>query len=331
MSESSAKERKGNPLTRRLAERRRRKAMIKQWRAPQYRRGYRPGARAVTVLLVVGVVAVAAVLAQTDVLNLRPGHSAGTTPVSLMPAPAHSTLPTDLTSGAGDPFAGSPAAAYADGAAGIMFPSARATAGFSKKDVQLLFLKTHALLTASFLDPVTLFGGGTESFARQLDPDQRRNFTRSLRSRDPKKNLRSWLMSFAPKSSQLTGSVIKVHGKTTLSKATRQGLHGALVKVNYIFVYPVHRPGLPDTTIRVVAHLTGEVFHARDARGEWTWVYRWGSSNANTRCDAEDGYVHPFYEDSQPDPTARTGPPVDPYDLSEDTGAHGGCQTASQT
>ncbi|MCW2915317.1 MAG: hypothetical protein JWN52_3385 [Actinomycetia bacterium] len=329
VKEPSAKERKGNLFTRRLAERRRRKAMIKQWRAPQVRRSRRPGARTITVLLVVGLVALAAVLAQTDPLDLRPGHSPDTIPVTLTPVPDLSTAPSDHLPQSGDPFTGSPAVSYANGAAGITFPAAKATAGFSKKDVQLLFSKTRALLMASHLNPKTLFNGGTDAFAGQLDPDQGKVFTRGLQSRDPEKNLRSWLMSFAPKSSELTGSVIKVHGETTLSEATRQGRRGALAKVNYIFVYPVHRPGRPDTSVRVIAHLRGEVFHSRDERGEWTWIYRWGSSNANARCDVEDHYVHPFYEDSQPDLTARTGAPVDPYDLNEDPGTD--CQTVSRT
>jgi hypothetical protein len=329
IKEPSARERRGNPLTRRLAERRRRKEMIKQWRAPRSGRGRRPGARTLTVVLAVGLVAVAAVLAETDPLGMRPGRRPGTPPLTLIPAPVVSPVPTDAPSGAGDPFAGSPAELYADGAAGITFPVARATAGFSAKEVQVLFARARALLTASHLDAGTLFNSGTDRFARQLDPDQRRAFTGSLQNRDSTKNLRSWLMNFAPKTSELTGSLIKVHGVTTLAQAARQGHRGALVKVNYIFVYPVHRPGLPGTTIRVIAHLRGEVFHSRDARGEWTWIYRWGSSNANARCDVEDGYVHPFYAGSQPDLTGRTGAPVDPYDLNQDPGT--GCQTVNHT
>ncbi|MGI8330966.1 hypothetical protein ACRYCC_13455 [Actinomadura scrupuli] len=328
IKEPSARERRGNPLTRRLAERRRRKEMIRQWRVPRSARG-RPGARALTVALVVGVVAAGAVLAEADPLGMRPPRPAGTAPLTLVPAPVLSPAPGDAGTGPGEAFAGSPAQSYADGAAGFTFPAARATAGFSAAEIRLLLARTRALLTASHLDPGTLFGGRTDTFTRRLDPEQRSAFTRSLRSRDPTRNLRSWLMNFAPGTAEPTGSVVKVHGATTLAQATRQGHRGALVKVNYVFVYPVHRPGLPATTIPVIAHLRGEVFHSRDARGEWTWIYRWESSTANARCDVEDGYVHPFFAGSPPDLTDRTGAPVDPYDLNEDPGP--GCQTVSHT
>lgn len=37
------------------------------------------------------------------------------------------------------------------------------------------------------------------------------------------------------------------------------------------------------------------------------------------RCDVEDGYIHPFYEDSPPDDTLMaSGSPSDPYALEED-------------
>jgi hypothetical protein len=282
------------------------------------------------VALVVGVVAVAAVLAEADPLGMRPQRPPGTAPpLTVVPAPVLSPAPGDAGTGPGDVFAGSPAQSYADGAAGFTFPAARATAGFSAAEIRILLTRTRALLTASHLDPGTLFGGRTDAFTRQLDPEQRTAFTSSLRSRNATKNLRSWLMSFAPETAEPTGSVIKVRGATTLAQATRQGHRGALVKVNYVFVYPVHRPDLPATTIRVIAHLRGEVFHSRDARGDWTWIYRWESFNANARCDMEDGYVHPFYAGSRPDLTRRAGAPVDPYDLSEDPGP--GCQTVSHT
>jgi hypothetical protein len=284
-------------------------------------------------LLVVGLVA--AVLVGKDPLNMWPSHSPATATVT-SPAPVTSPMPGEPTSEGSDPFAGSPAKSYADGASGITLPAARATAGLPVKDVELLLRKTRALLTASDLDPGTLFDGDTGSFARQLDPEQRRYFTSSLRSKDQKKNLRSWLVNFAPKTAELTGSVIKVHGESTLSAATRQGHRGALVQVNYLFVYPVHQPLQPETTIRVIAHMRGEAFRFRDASGERTWIYRWDTTSlANTRCDIHDGYVHPAYPGARLDMVEASGVPVDPYDLKDDLkddpGNDEGCRTATRT
>ncbi|WP_285778271.1 hypothetical protein [Microtetraspora sp. NBRC 13810] len=63
------------------------------------------------------------------------------------------------------------------------------------------------------------------------------------------------------------------------------------------------------------------------------WVTSWWRVNTTpARCDVEDGFIHPVYEDSAPDPEAAkaTGPLVDPYDRRVDDSPDE-CSIASRT
>jgi hypothetical protein len=316
--EPTARKRRGNAVTRWWRQRRRRRAMVKAWREP--RRTGKARSRVLAVLLIGGLLATAVTLQRADLFGAA---ARGAAPAQHVPLPADILSSPASGSGPGDPFAGSPAEAYADGEYGITFPAARPTAGFPTQTVQLLYLETHALITSGYLDSKTLFGGSTAAFGKLLDPEQRKDLTT---------HLRRWVVSFAPGTAELSGTVVKVHGETTLTAATRQGNRGVLITVNYLFVYPVHEPGRPGSTVRVISHLRGEVFHYRDATGERTWLWTWGASHTNVRCDVKDDYVHPFYADSSLDKVGPSGAPIDPYDLARTDSFNGySCQRASRT
>lgn len=59
-----------------------------------------------------------------------------------------------------DPFRGSPAVRWADGAAGIVPPEAKAVGGMSKEQVAHALRSTKEVLVAANLDPATLRGSG---------------------------------------------------------------------------------------------------------------------------------------------------------------------------
>ncbi|MGC5011179.1 hypothetical protein ACLQ2R_10485 [Streptosporangium sp. DT93] len=228
-------------------------------------------------------------------------------------------------SGTDTPFAGSPAAAYADGVKGLVMPRAKAMGGLSRKEVAAAVRRAKDMLVASHLNRAVLLGGRPKKLIRLLDPEQRGPFVKGLDHPSPKGDYhsRNWVTSLAPGSSELVGDVVKVHGRSGLSVFREDGLRGVRVKVNYLFVYAIRRPGRPETLTRLVVHSTGRLEAWKDERdrGELRfWVSRWNvGGSAPARCDVDDGFVHPFYPDSAPDTKVDvTAPPVDPYSLEEE-------------
>ena len=339
-------------------QRRMRAAASKGSRPPRSDKAMRPLGRAgrgllATAAVITVIAAAGAVVAfRPDLLSpsVRPAGPVPeeTQPVIAAPEATGAQTETLATTGtqtsapgeetAADPFEGSPAEKFADGAAGFVMPEARSLGKLSKKDVAKALERTRGLMAAALLDHKTLMGGKPTAFIKLLDREQRVWFRKTLDLQKKDKDdfdSRSWVISFAPKTAQLSTDVIKVNGRTTLAKARKYGHSGAMVKLNYLVAYAVHRPGAPATTIRLVAHPSGSVFVYREAGELVLWLENWGASSTPARCDVDDAFIHPSYADSAPDATKPSGPPSDPYDLDEKKGGEedhkGGCRASDPT
>ncbi|MFI6511447.1 hypothetical protein ACIBCT_27890 [Streptosporangium sp. NPDC050855] len=205
---------------------------------------------------------------------------------------------------------------------GLVMPPARAMGGFSRKQVAAAVRRARNLLAAAHLNRKVLLGGRPEGLIRLLDPEQRKPFVEGLAHPGTKGDFRSqdWVTSLAPGSAELVGDTFKVHGKSRLSVFRENGLRGVRIKVNYLFVYAIRRPGRPETLTRLVAHNVGALDLWKEEGRLHFWVTEWnGGGVAPARCDIDDGFVHPFYPDSAPDAkldhNARS---VDPYSLEEE-------------
>lgn len=211
-----------------------------------------------------------------------------------------------------DAFTNSSAAGYANGSKGIVTPHARAMGGLSKKEVKAALKRARDLLIAANLDLNTVRGQRPSAFIKLLDPEQRAWFLRNL-DRGRTFNAREWVFSLKPGTAELSSDVIKVDGEITISKLPGGGVR---IRIDYLFVYAVNRPGKRDSMIRVVAHKKGEI-HAYRTNGkirvrvlDFTSKGIFGAS-----CDFHDGFVHPAYRD-QPHKIEASGKPIDPYDRS---------------
>ncbi|WP_146103734.1 hypothetical protein [Nonomuraea solani] len=266
---------------------------------------------------VAGITAVIA--AAGAVITLRPDllpAVAGPVPEETMPVVAAPVPLKSLTSPVSTeplgPFEGSKAESWAEGAAGFDLPEAKAIGGLSKQDVAKGLKRTHKLLAAAFLDRKTILGGRPTAYMDLLHPEARSRFRKSL---DRKDSLRGMLTSFAPKTAELVGDVIKVNGRAKLSSYKKDGITGAKVEINYLVAYAIQRPGQPATMTRLVTHNRGTMLMYREGGELVTWVRELGGTATPARCDVDDGYIHPFYDDSAPSKVRPEGPPQDPYDL----------------
>jgi hypothetical protein len=315
IKEPSAKERARRPgwLSRRRAAARAgraRRRMLGKW-----------SWRADGVVTVLVIAAVATGLAFIRVHDHPVGDRA---PVTNGPVPSASVAAgTPAAVSIARPFAGSPAAGYADGAAGIITPRARPVGHYSAASVAAAYSAVRKLLVAAYLDPQTLRGGSPDAFTRLLIPQQRTVFVRNLGklgvdSHGDPLSSRDEVVSFAP-GTQIVGSVIKVHGTMWAQQASENGQPALRIRTSYVFVYPVERPGDQATLIRVVPHSYAAVdFGTWDDPGGALepWLYDWpGDGTANARCDVSDGFVHPAFGNGPPQTVAPSGPPKNPYSL----------------
>ncbi|GGS14425.1 hypothetical protein GCM10010269_62180 [Streptomyces humidus] len=345
-------------VTERLRRQEERGELPQSWRyAPSWQQETQKRAtrkRRLWAVIGLPVAAVLAVVAMRP--SLLPGDpfGAGGPEAAVSPLPAETAAPTGAP-GAVDPetptldrpFAGSPALAWADGAAGIVLPEATPVATLSAAEVEKALQRSRKLLIDANLDPATLRGERPGAALSALDPRQKdltSLLETALRKPDEKHDPLSMFSRFDPRELRMVGDVVKTRGRMTF-KAGEQA--SVVVHADYTFVYPVtrvdeHAPaGVARTIVRRVLDLE---FPDPDKPGKYAFtpgritVLRYDRDIGNSACDVYDGFLHPGFSTAgtTADPTgaAPTGPTADPYDRSRDLAAENGeegCGVASRT
>jgi hypothetical protein len=134
--------------------------------------------------------------------------------------------------------------------------------------------------------------------------------------------------SFAPGTTALIGTVIKVHGTMSARSAVDQGSTILDIDVNYRFVYAVEPPHAPANWMRVVGQVSGYIqfghWQGQDQGGPLQpWDVTAYPAEAGTRCGMTDGYGHPDYPGGPLDKVQPSGALINPYsmDIPVTTGA----------
>jgi hypothetical protein len=288
-----------------------------------------------TVVTALAVVILAAGGAIAWLKISPPGGAAGTDDTHVVrngPVPPTASVPAGPPA---DPFASTPAAAFAVGADGFMIPAARPVGDFTAGQVRDAYLEVKKLLVAGLLDPRTLTGGAPDAFANLLLPQERNYFVRGLDKIGLKKgypiSTRSWVVSFAPGTTRLVTSTIKTHGTMTARVAASQGRTVLRITVNALVVYAVEPPGQPADWMRIVAHPNWHVDFAQftDPGGALQpWVSA-GQAVAGALCGIGDGYLHPDFPNGPAPKVKPSGAPVNPYAMAPSS--HTGCNATTGT
>ncbi|MFD5420567.1 hypothetical protein ACFWJT_21395 [Streptomyces sp. NPDC127069] len=222
-----------------------------------------------------------------------------------------------------EPFRGSPAAQWADGAAGIELPEAAAVGGMPKERVAEALAMTKQLLIASNLDPATLRGERPQAALDLLDPrqeDGRPLVERGLTAPSAEANP-LWLFSrFDPAQVRLVGDVVKTRGRMSFDS----GRDGEVkVHADYTFVYPLVRAKSgSDEVARTVVRRTVTMALYDPLKVVTTpgklQVVEWLESAGNDDCRRGGaGFLHPTFDSERAAAgTGPSGPVVDPYDRS---------------
>ncbi|AEN11808.1 MULTISPECIES: hypothetical protein [unclassified Streptomyces] len=250
------------------------------------------------------------------------GRAADTTPL-----PAETAPPTAPPPDGGDPlgptreepFRGSPALRWADGAQGIEIPEAKAVGGLDRDQVAYALRMTKQLLVEADLDPATLRGERPGKALELLDPLQEgwlEEVERGLREPTRDQDPLTLFTRFDPDEARLLGEVVKTRGRMTFEAGKAGSVE---VHADYTFVYPLVKAGGDDVTRTIVRRrMTTAVFDpARwvSTRGKLS-VLRTDRNVGNSACDVYDGFLHPTFPGDAPG-TAPDGSAMDPYDRSE--------------
>ena len=189
----------------------------------------------ITLALVAIVAAVAAVAGVSWVF--RDDHG----PRSDEPAAAFIPNPGD------GPFAGTPAATFAEGAAGIALPEARAIGLFSAAEVAQALDQVRVALIAARLDPRMTTERDVTGFLALLEPSIR-DFSRYVFAE-------AFFADFATQVApgyRLSEAAPRVKGEVTYQVASDNS--SLEVDTNFVWVYAFERPGGPAADNIVVVH-----------------------------------------------------------------------------
>lgn len=332
-------------VTERLRQQEARGELPEGWRTNPAQGAMERAGRRRRLWTVIGVplaVAVALVALKPSLLPGDPFGSESDT-AATSPLPEGTAAPTGApaaadpeTSTLDEPFAGSPALRWADGASGIVLPKATAVGGIAEDRVETALQLTRKLLVGSNLDPKTVGGGHPAAALAILDPKQPElldDLNRSLATPDEDHDPLSMFSRFDPADVRLVGDVIKTRGRMTFKKGDQGGVD---VRADYTFVYPVVQANGSTEVTRTIIRRVLDVEISDPARYQVTpgklSVVNWDQDINNSACDVYDGYLHPDFASAEPTGAAPTGPTTDPYDRSRTLAPNGdeACGTVSR-
>ncbi|NES28424.1 hypothetical protein GCE86_01545 [Micromonospora terminaliae] len=217
----------------------------------------------------------------------RPAAQPRAYPTVSPPAGIQATSAASAPPAAG-PFDGTPAAAFPAGAAGITLPPAKATGGFTAKQVSAALTKIRTAMVTARLDRAFMSAKDRERLVRQFAPDER-HYVREVLTDESFANVATRLAPGA----RLLPDEPRVKGRVTY-RATRddQGVRVLRVTTNFVWAYAFHGPRVVPGDGVVIVHdtLVWEVPHPSDVRSgaRGLWLHDMGSYVANVDCAASD-------------------------------------------
>lgn len=219
-----------------------------------------------------------------------------------------------------EPFKGSPAARWADGAAGITVPEARATGWMSTAEVGRALGRTRDFLVAASLDPAVLRGDHPAKAIAFINPHQQdvQDYLSTAFRAPSKTNDPLLLFSrFEKTRTRLVGDVVKTRGRITY----QQGDRGAVrVTTDVTYVYPVVSTAAGSTAVERTIVRREVVMDWDDPAkvitepGTFSLVsYKIDVTNGG--CGTPTGYLTPAFGSGR-DTGTGDGSEIDPYDRS---------------
>jgi hypothetical protein len=190
--------------------------------------------------------AVAVLLVVVTVLVVRPllSASAGDDVAAAYPTqsvPGGVSATSSASAAPTDPFAGTPAAGYPKGEAGITLPKATAVTGFTAAQVDTALRRVRAALVAARLDRSMLVRHDPATFLALLAPNDRDDVSKWFKSTN-----RGLVATWIDPAVRLDpAEPPRVSGRVTYSSTRIKGIQTLRVTTNFIWVYAFEGPDRP--------------------------------------------------------------------------------------
>jgi hypothetical protein len=246
-------------------------------------------------IVVAGLVLVAATPALRSKFGRGDGASAAAYPTESVP-PGISVTTTESAAPT-DPFAGTPAAGYPKGAAGITMPAATKVAGFSAAQVGDALDDVRAAMIAGRLDNQMLVGHKPDRFLALLAPNSSKAIKRWFVGPD-RTNVATWIDSAVRLD---PAEQPRVSGRVTYRSLKLDGIQTLRITTNYIWVYAFEGPQHPLAAEHNETDWEFPDTHNLRAGDHGMWVGNVKSYNAMIDCAAAaKGLFAPTRMDSAP-------------------------------
>jgi hypothetical protein len=219
--------------------RKRERSLRRRYRLNKIWRRTGPAARVLVAVLLAG----AGILVVRHLIS-HGEHSAANAAVTsgvTASAPPGVSVTTTPHAASTEPFAGTPAANYPKGTAGITLPPAKAVPGFSAKQVAADLAKVRTALIASRLDPRMVDRHDPSGLVKLLAPTSR-VFAGKQFGTAYGLSLVTWIDPRTPLDS---GEQPRVSGRFSYLSKLRQGIPMLTVTTNFIWVYAFQRSDDP--------------------------------------------------------------------------------------
>jgi hypothetical protein len=274
-------------------------------------------------LVVLAVGAVATLLLRSSLFE----------PVAGSPSPGDATAPSTGQTAMLDvtrPFDSTPAADWADGAAGIVAPEPKAVGEFTATQVAEATRLVRDALVASRLDQAMIVHHDPATYLGLLAPDARRQLE-PLFTGGREYEVQSLVSLVAPGS-----TLLPVEPKVSGSMSIRTGDAGELVvHTNYVFAYAFAPPSpirLVDA-MNVIVVVRADVDYVLRAGEKWTpnsrglWYGDATGFGYSIACDAyRQGFLAPYASDGSAAEQGDTNEPRAFFDPSAPLPVTGGCR-----
>lgn len=193
----------------------------------------RPRLRRALLLVAVAAVAAALLAAVLPAMRslLAPGDATAAYPTQGVPGGISAT--SSASAAPSDPFAGTPAAAYPKGEAGITLPAAKPVAGFTAAQVGSALGRVRAALIAGRLASSMLTGHDPQPYLALLAKNQRGQIGTWFKSAKFT-SLATWI---DPAVRLDPAEQPRVSGRVSYASTTVDGLRTLRVTTNFVWVY----------------------------------------------------------------------------------------------
>jgi hypothetical protein len=279
-------------------------AQLTDW-AEKTERRVKGARRRGNFLRIVPMVAAGAALVVLLALGLSrvfsPGPGTADVAYPTASAPDGITVTTSESAAPTDPFAGTPAAVYPKGAAGITMPTAKAVTGFTAAQVDAALNQVRKALIAGRLDDMMLAGHNPSRLIALLAPNQRgpaaKWFNEATFS-----GVATWIdpaVKLDPHEDP------RVSGRVTYKSLVVDGLRTLRVTTNFVWVYAF--AGLDHPLAAEHEQVNWEFPATRNLRAgdHGMWVGDSKSYTARVDCAAAArGLLAPTRPGTAPEPTA---------------------------